>query len=1750
MGQNYSAGAVPKFLRSILNDLSLVKVRALMLKFHRMRQGKVDVVRRDDMSLSREEIKWLLKLRTMQVYDFFRRYDPDHVGRIGFFDLWGSLALCATDNPDEKVEFIFGLADYNKSGYLTRSNLTNLMLCATRGLSRLKGIRAIELKILNKTIAVIAGMALVNENGAISLRDVRVCMLTDENCKAYFAGLGSQVTALVDSGKLVAQRRDILIELAGVEAQIDEVALRLNIAKESKESYEKERGGDISSLQIHELDAKPRTKTVPDTDLEEASSTQHDALFCQPSEEQRLRRLVRVRSLNTAKGNPLISDAVVFTDPKARNLKMNDNTGGDFDASAVCRKWNTLKCADDGMCELDVDTVEDLFEAAGIVLTDAEAENCLAYVLPNQLGLRRVEDVITWYRRKICTEIPFAIPLWRKVADDAHDTFQSLQNAIFQAVTDLGAQHKLVDLLAAKNMSVNTALAKAIASSTDTKEFENAENGALGVSVGEIQGSQRLVAWQRQQIQSPATLFNWGFSFGRPEEVPVPALPQTFPDEPNQTGKSKSSKLSSAAAKAQEKQREVEKAAAIAAWERNKWKLTASFQFSVTPPPTTVGDRPCFFDTETLCAKDDILAPDLLDYFKKRVPATQTTFEVNVPFGTSFWTIFNISPSTTAQEESMLIKLLVNFFESVPLDYRSNFYTKVEAKSLKMQSPGVDGDARIFNVVILLLLHEEDWFRNIEEKLPPGILLSRAFRKVDFSLRCLDSLDDLYKSSLSFESFDERLFGPQEDELGEEGMNPIRFAKLQRQRQQAIQESVARAFQMSDQELKMLLKDRGLSVSGDHANLATRARTAFKRQAEISGFGELSAWGSDICRRIYRMFTPPLEKEEEKTKDAVSKKKDKKDEPRPHESRGMTLWEINEMLLETGSETIYDKKDYKVVMEEQEFYVDKESRLLEEGIIAYYELYGHLAKDIRTLGIGSLSEKIKGEGHLFAAFEPIAFASLLRLLEDHPLLQKSLKIFVGLASSLSEISFESEFNSINDLFNIGEDKELEKIRVFLNSPGWLSSAIHKMTEWLANGEEGVLRSMRKSVSETFGKYHQWDEVFDDFFRNLSIPEQHIDDAITFSLQSFISEKLDEILPPCIKPQDKAVLSKAIELRELNIKLAEIIANHDGTFRLTRDQREALMALRARNELDAKDIIKRVEDEKQFCAMHALALYDGIRRCTTGIHSCGYGTKDMTMKITLTGCDWVQYLPKGVGEKSIPWQIYEDKLRRAAQRKEAAFAALERERIRKDKSNPDRIAAVKEKSVQRQQKKKEEELKMFEEAMNALQIVREERKTTQEIATMVRQWEKIQQMKCTRYPKSLAAAVSMNNLACVLIEFYGPDHFRGKDALKAQADALSIVLDSIVTLETHLIFLEVDDTTRIPLESDSRIYVHLEGTVPLNQDTIAEFVQNGTRVFEFAEENIIPFMTILQNSLTILRLSVADPRNALQLEKMGFVNHFVKQFYDSLPIRDRERVKKKQGKPLDGTMVLILGDIETQLGITAGEVQTLLAEGKDVESQGQDPGRSGIESDQKHASDKASKQQKRGKAKALSGGLVSKEDLEEEIALKKAERAEKEMKLIDQRRAANLKRAQTVRRRNRLYQLITSGDINRVFDLKAGHVLAEGSRVRWGTDEASGSGDPLDFLDSEVESFSLVTDDQTLTTFKTGSQDSTDAGPGRIKKSVQFDDESIVSRGGDSLASYNSRGDVSVATAETPPPPKPRGKMGLLSWLFRNRESLH
>lgn len=139
----------------------------------------------------------------------------------------------------------------------------------------------------------------------------------------------------------------------------------------------------------------------------------------------------------------------------------------------------------------------------------------------------------------------------------------------------------------------------------------------------------------------------------------------------------------------------------------------------------------------------------------------------------------DVKEGSTTGQITLLMQTVKNVFECIDFDTRCNLYTQVEAEIFYFTSSFDDNDededapgenVPSFDesdcVIIVSLLHEEDHFRNLEESLPTGLLITRTLRSFSFQFRCINTLMELYQVSRPYEHYATRLFGPQEEELG------------------------------------------------------------------------------------------------------------------------------------------------------------------------------------------------------------------------------------------------------------------------------------------------------------------------------------------------------------------------------------------------------------------------------------------------------------------------------------------------------------------------------------------------------------------------------------------------------------------------------------------------------------------------------------------------------------------------------------------------------------------------------------------------------------------------------------------------------------------------------------------------------------------------------------------------------------------------------------------------------------------------
>ena len=203
---------------------------------------------------SNQELKHVFNLTDEQVYFIVSTYTSNQdVIRVGSIDFWCSLALAASGSSNDKISFGFKLIDTNNDDFVSYNELIVLFICATRGVARLKGLTYVPEHLIDQIVirAFQVYQKDLNERGEISMKDLIEYLLTNENCRAYLAGLGAKLPP-VDSAAMVLKRAHILRELAQLRFQMDDIVCELEDAKDNYD-VSKERGGDIDLLRMGEM---------------------------------------------------------------------------------------------------------------------------------------------------------------------------------------------------------------------------------------------------------------------------------------------------------------------------------------------------------------------------------------------------------------------------------------------------------------------------------------------------------------------------------------------------------------------------------------------------------------------------------------------------------------------------------------------------------------------------------------------------------------------------------------------------------------------------------------------------------------------------------------------------------------------------------------------------------------------------------------------------------------------------------------------------------------------------------------------------------------------------------------------------------------------------------------------------------------------------------------------------------------------------------------------------------------------------------------------------------------------------------------------------------------------------------------------------------------------------------------------------------------------------------------------------------
>lgn len=739
----------------------------------------------------------------------------------------------------------------------------------------------------------------------------------------------------------------------------------------------------------------------------------------------------------------------------------------------------------DKLVKLDLDLLLDVLEAAGLTVSDENALRCLREIPANQLGRHNMNDVMVWVRRYLANPPPVNPPFWRKWAynyvsyvSDKRDQGVKVFRSILRQY-DVMKELKRLEEKREKLKQVN--VKRQIISKRSMSLQGQKDQFASG---SKIKGSQRLATWQkRRHAEHPCTV----------------ALISPF------------GKIQKKAKTEAEKQKDKKKALAIkkAAEDIPDWKTNIKLEVFTKPEGVR---RPELLGNDGILKDLGGVEPlDYMDYFDSfgfKIELTDAEIAAataaaaaaaagikvksaeepknSQKSGSITWFHIPVKESATPEEAYTLLKTSTNFFESIPLDHRHDLYTtvksqlfylegvKLEDNSENPSRPGTShsiggsrGGSRggkrkppmkYPRLICIALLHDRDPLAWMEDQISASELtFTRSLRKLVIDLNILQPFQEMYEKNCDMEDYPDKLFGPQEDELGEEGMNPLRFAKMCRKRQKAAQEAIQEVPKMSTEDLKRHLKERGYNDRGTRAEMMNLAKVAFAKQAELIGFGELSNFGAGIVEDIFKMF--------DEDKDGA-----------------LSVMEFNNLLVRTGSQALYDSKQYKSLLSSEQFHVDNHQRLTLEGLMSYYERYGRLARDVSVLGIRSFANQVAGQLEVRMEYEPDAIGSLLGLMEKKSLSQIFLKRVLSGISSLSDVLYTAKFDRFDDIFKV---LRIDKIPFFkevcegAGQPGWLSAFLHKKLEFLADEQAGLIPALRKHCKEKFAGFNHFTKAFTD-----------------------------------------------------------------------------------------------------------------------------------------------------------------------------------------------------------------------------------------------------------------------------------------------------------------------------------------------------------------------------------------------------------------------------------------------------------------------------------------------------------------------------------------------------------------------------------------------------------------------------------------------------------------------------------------------
>lgn len=499
-------------------------------------------------------------------------------------------------------------------------------------------------------------------------------------------------------------------------------------------------------------------------------------------------------------------------------------------------------------------------------------------------------------------------------------------------------------------------------------------------------------------------------------------------------------------------------------------------------------------------------------------------------------------------------------------------------------------------MVLVALFHEHDRFAKLEQTLlEADLYLSRCIQSLTIDFRCAQTMEQLFARSLDYHRFQDKLFGPLEEELGEQGSNPLRFAKDLRVRKKALEALLVRCGDgdaMSREECLLLLREEGWNDRGTAPELRSRVKRMLQEKVQRIGHGELSAFGKrNIETMFYRVKNrpPPSTNTVPETSRPSTARTARSTmttastgTTSAEDDAGLSLWEMNDLLEKSDTQTFYSKQEYTTFMVEEELLMDRDGGLTLRGLQRYYEKHGRLAEDILRWRTGGLDALLAGYVHVKLDFDPEGLYSIFNLVEHRPLVVPHLLKVIGDLSAWKDVKIDGHVERCSELLDflpfdrLGVPGIKDRLMQILRQPGGLIEIVEFLFAKTFQADSGLIPVLRRFLSPSGFEYQSYHDPFADAVY-LDAMQQEISETLQ-RLMDEEAERLAEEAARIQREQDAAdqliITQKVAALKEKYYAAGNILITEDM---MIQEAREALAKEKAKQQAMVEALVNEGTD---------------------------------------------------------------------------------------------------------------------------------------------------------------------------------------------------------------------------------------------------------------------------------------------------------------------------------------------------------------------------------------------------------------------------------------------------------------------------------------------------------------------------------------------------------------------------------------------